>query len=37
MELYEGIQWTTKFSDWFKEHHGYDPSTLVAGIDGMDN
>ena len=24
MELYEGIQWTTKFSDWFKEQHGYD-------------
>lgn len=25
MELYEGIQWTTKFREWFQKHNGYDP------------
>jgi len=25
MELHEGIQWTTKFREWFQNHHGYDP------------
>ena len=25
MELHEGIQWTTKFREWFQKHHGYDP------------
>lgn len=25
MELHEGIQWTTKFREWFQRHHGYDP------------
>jgi hypothetical protein len=25
MELHEGIQWTIKFGEWFKKHHGYDP------------
>jgi hypothetical protein len=25
MELHEGIQWTTKFREWFQKHNGYDP------------
>ncbi len=25
MELHEGIQWTTKFGEWFMKYHGYDP------------
>lgn len=25
MELFDGIQWTSKFGNWFREHHGYDP------------
>jgi len=34
MELYEGIQWTTKFSDWFKEQHGYDPVQWLPALMG---
>jgi len=34
MELHEGIQWTTKFSDWFKEHHGYDPVPWLPALMG---
>ncbi|HEC44711.1 MAG TPA: hypothetical protein ENI20_17990 [Bacteroides sp.] len=34
MELHEGIQWTTKFSDWFKEHHGYDPLPWLPALMG---
>lgn len=25
MELHEGIQWSTRFREWFQEQHGYDP------------
>jgi len=34
MELHEGIQWTTKFSDWFKEQHGYDPVPWLPALMG---
>lgn len=34
MELYEGIQWTPKFPDWFKKDHGYDPITWLPVLSG---
>jgi hypothetical protein len=34
MELHEGIQWTTKFSDWFKEQYGYDPVPWLPALMG---
>jgi len=34
MELHEGIQWTTKFSDWFKKYHGYDPLPWLPALLG---
>ncbi len=34
MELHEGIQWTPKFPDWFKKHHGYDPVAWLPVLTG---
>ncbi|MCF7975918.1 MAG: hypothetical protein K9N55_19030 [Phycisphaerae bacterium] len=34
MELHAGIQWTPKFSDWFKKYHGYDPVAWLPALSG---
>lgn len=34
MELYHGIQWTAKFREWFKKHHGYDPVAWLPALMG---
>lgn len=34
MELPDGIQWTTKFSEWFKKYHSYDPVTWLPVLSG---
>ncbi len=34
MELHEGIQWTTKFGEWFMKHHGYDPIEWLPVLSG---
>jgi hypothetical protein len=34
MELHEGIQWTTKFRDKFKEYNGYDPISWLPVLLG---
>ncbi|NQV33059.1 MAG: hypothetical protein HQ515_10210, partial [Phycisphaeraceae bacterium] len=34
MELYEGIQWTPKFPERFKEYHGYDPVVWLPALSG---
>jgi hypothetical protein len=34
MELHEGIQWTTKFGEWFVKHHGYDPVEWLPVLSG---
>lgn len=34
MELHEGIQWTTKFPDWFQQYHGYDPVSWLPVLLG---
>ena len=34
MELYEGIQWTTKFRDKFQEYTGYDPISWLPVLLG---
>ncbi len=34
MELHEGIQWTPKFPDWFKQYHGYDPVAWLPALSG---
>lgn len=34
MELHEGIQWTTKFGQWFIEQHGYDPILWLPVLSG---
>ena len=34
MELHEGIQWTPKFPDWFKQYHGYDPVPWLPVLSG---
>jgi len=32
MELHEGIQWTPKFAQWFRKHHGYDPVAWLGAL-----
>jgi hypothetical protein len=32
MELHPGIQWTPKFPEWFKQHHGYDPIAWLPSL-----
>lgn len=34
MELHEGIHWTTKFGEWFKEQYGYDPIKWLPVLSG---
>ncbi len=34
MELHEGIQWTTKFGEWFMKDHGYDPIGWLPVLSG---
>ncbi|MBN1340229.1 MAG: hypothetical protein JXA03_12945, partial [Bacteroidales bacterium] len=34
MELHEGIQWTTKFGEWFKNQHNYDPVLWLPVLSG---
>ncbi|HBB92774.1 MAG TPA: hypothetical protein DC042_13940 [Bacteroidales bacterium] len=34
MELHEGIQWTTKFGEWFLKDHGYDPILWLPVLSG---
>jgi len=34
MELHEGIQWTTKFREWFRNQHGYDPIAWLPVLSG---
>jgi len=34
MELHEGIQWTPKFPEWFKQYHGYDPVAWLPVLTG---
>ena len=32
MELYEGIQWTPKFAQWFNKYHGYNPVAWLPAL-----
>jgi len=34
MELHEGIQWTPKFPEWFKQYHGYGPVAWLPALSG---
>ncbi len=34
MELHEGIQWTTKFGNWFMNQHDYDPIVWLPVLSG---
>ena len=34
MELYEGIQWSPKFADWFRDQHGYDALDWLPALAG---
>ncbi|MBT3242918.1 MAG: hypothetical protein HN352_07205 [Bacteroidetes bacterium] len=34
MELPDGIQWTTKFREWFMKYHSYDPIAWLPTLSG---